>query len=162
MHETLPRSMRSALFQDQGDKQGAALFRDDNRPGHAVMSASAKNVTMKGERARRLRDKAQCGGFARRDLGADPQAGTAESMQSVQRGEFQDDRYAFPDRYRAGVVFKPFAVTWMTCSVSPAKGHLSVRIAPRIETRIVTMATAGSRCFMFFTASLLLRRIPSG
>ena len=100
--------MTSVTFTDHMDKQSEMLFRNNNHSGHTFMSTSTKGVTVKGEHARFLRDKTQLGNFPRGDVGTDPQARAVESMQPVQRGEFQNDRSSLSDGNRAGVVFVSF------------------------------------------------------
>jgi hypothetical protein len=60
------------------------LFCDCNGSCHSFMAASTKIIAVKRECAHLLRYESQLGHFLRRNIGADSETRTSESMQSVQ------------------------------------------------------------------------------
>jgi hypothetical protein len=84
-----------------------ALFCDCNSPCHSFMAASTENIAVKLERTHLLRHESQFGHFLRRDIGADSKSRATESMQSVQRREFQHHRVPFFHPYIFGRENKP-------------------------------------------------------
>src|SRR5262249_1177844 len=66
----------------------------DDLSSHVLMAAATEYIAGKRKLPGLLRNEVDASGFPRFDIGPDPQFVEMESVLTVQRGEFQHDRYA--------------------------------------------------------------------